>query len=99
MRRPYDERTSKAELAEKNHWTERHPDKCECVYCLFQEKLSRERLERNEKAKKEHDAKVRQRRRGIMACGKKLAKESACSGQPENGKWPTMCLECKRFVP
>lgn len=64
MKQPYDERKSKAELAEQYHWSERHPGKCECVYCVFMEKLCLEVNDRNEKAKKQREEKVRERRRG-----------------------------------
>jgi hypothetical protein len=34
---------SKAELAEKYDWSERHSEGCECLYCVMMEKLSRAR--------------------------------------------------------
>ena len=32
---------TKAELAEKYEWEERHADECECVYCVMSEMFSR----------------------------------------------------------
>jgi len=34
---------SKSQLAKKYNWSERHSDRCECVYCVLVEKLSREK--------------------------------------------------------
>lgn len=31
---------SKAELAKKYKWTERHPENCECVYCVAMQTFS-----------------------------------------------------------
>ena len=32
---------TKAELAEKYEWEERHADECECVYCVMSEMFAR----------------------------------------------------------